>query len=197
VAEQGSEPDDFSKSLTVWPWKLIYFRSPAGERYELYDLGRDPEERRDLAAQRPADLARLSARLWDLFEEQRPIGRDAASGAADLDAPARRQLRSLGYVAGSAAPKRHRLRPLPAPPPARAGPRAPRTNERRPKARSTPCGLRHRHRDGAFADLYRDAEGTNRRQRSICASLPVLVFAILRHDRMGRRGEGPAGVHQR
>ena len=83
---------------------MIYFRSPAGERYELYDLGRDPEERRDLAAQRPADLARLSASLWDLFEEQRPIGRDAASGAADLDARARRQLRSLGYVAGSDAP---------------------------------------------------------------------------------------------
>lgn len=52
-------------------------------------------------------------------------------------------------------------------------------------------------RDGAFADLYRDAEGTNRRRRSICARLPVLVFAILRHDLMGRGGEGPAGVHQR
>jgi arylsulfatase len=74
VAEQGSEPDDYSKSLTVWPWKLIYFRFPAGERYELYDLSQDPEERRDLAAQCPADLARLSARLWDLFEEQRPLG---------------------------------------------------------------------------------------------------------------------------
>lgn len=105
VAEQGSESDDFSKSLIDWPWKLIYFRSPAGERYELYDLSRDPEERHDLAAQRPADLARLSARLWTLFAEQRPLGFGAASGPADLDAPAQRQLRSLGYVTGRSAPQ--------------------------------------------------------------------------------------------
>lgn len=105
VAEQGSEPDDFSKSLIVWPWKMLYFRSPAGERYELYDLGRDPEERHDLAASRPDDVARLSVRLRALFEEQSPLGSVAASGPAELDARARRQLRSLGYVAGSDAPK--------------------------------------------------------------------------------------------
>lgn len=48
VAEQGSEPEDLAKSLIDWPWKLILFRSPAGDRYELYDLDRDPGERHDL-----------------------------------------------------------------------------------------------------------------------------------------------------
>jgi arylsulfatase A-like enzyme len=103
VAEQGSEPEDLSKALIDWPWKLIYFRSPAGDRYELYDLGRDPGEQNDLGAQRPHELARLSARLWTLFEEQHPLGFDAASGPADLDAAAQRQLRSLGYLTGRAA----------------------------------------------------------------------------------------------
>ncbi|MHB8077860.1 MAG: sulfatase family protein [Candidatus Krumholzibacteriia bacterium] len=103
VAEQGSEPDDLSKSLIDWPWKLNVFRSRAGDRYELYDLGRDPGERHDLAAQRPSELARLSARLWTVFEEQHPLGFGAASGPADLDAAAQRQLRSLGYLTGRAA----------------------------------------------------------------------------------------------
>jgi arylsulfatase len=125
VAEQGSEPDNFSKSLIVWPWKTIYFRTPAGERYELYDLGRDPDEQHDLAASHPDDLARLSVRLRALFEEQRPISAAAASGPAELDARARRQLRSLGYVAGSDAPKPSAPRaPGPAPGSA-AGPARP------------------------------------------------------------------------
>lgn len=103
VAEQGSDPQDFSKSLIDWPWKLILFRSPAGDRYELYDLGRDPGEQHDLGATHPAELARLSARLWTVFEEWHPLGDRAASGPADLDASAARQLRSLGYVTGHAA----------------------------------------------------------------------------------------------
>ena len=126
VAEQGSEPDDFSKSLVDWPWKMIYFRTAAGERSELYDLDRDPGERHDLAASRPAELARLSARLWALFEEQRPLGTRAASGPADLDAATRRQLRSLGYVAGGSArkppaPTVPGSAPTPRPAPAPAG----------------------------------------------------------------------------
>lgn len=105
VAEQGSDANDFSKSLIDWPRKLICFRTPEGERYELYDLSRDPGERHDLAASHPDDVAVLSARLWALFEEQRPLGAAPASGQAELSARARRQLRSLGYVAGSDAPR--------------------------------------------------------------------------------------------
>lgn len=105
VAEQGSDAGNFSKSLIAWPRKLICFRTPDGERYELYDLHQDPGERHDLAASHADEVARLGARLWALFEEQRPLGSAAASGQAELDARARRQLRSLGYVAGSEAPK--------------------------------------------------------------------------------------------
>lgn len=44
-------------------WKIIYCPLPDGVKYELYDLAADPEERRDLAAEKPAELAAMKAEL--------------------------------------------------------------------------------------------------------------------------------------
>jgi arylsulfatase A-like enzyme len=45
-------------------WKLIYAPTPTGARYFLYDTERDPEETRDLAAERPEEVSRLTELLW-------------------------------------------------------------------------------------------------------------------------------------
>ncbi len=68
----------------------------------LYDLATDPDESRDLSAERPADLARMVARMeqaraqLDLPELAAPLvtGEDAP----ELDAATREQLRALGYL---------------------------------------------------------------------------------------------------
>ncbi|MCU0233514.1 MAG: sulfatase-like hydrolase/transferase [Thermoanaerobaculales bacterium] len=65
---------------------------------ELYDLGPDPRELRNLAAERPADVRRLA----DAIEAW-----TAAAGAADstlsVDAETAGMLRALGYAAGDTA----------------------------------------------------------------------------------------------
>ena len=66
--------------------KLIFFHDslragPAdAPRLELYDLASDPGETVDLAAQRPADLHRLAARLRELALE---TGAQASRRKAD------------------------------------------------------------------------------------------------------------------
>ena len=40
------------------------------DRWQLYDLARDPSERHDLAAERPADLGRMQRRLAGWLEAQ-------------------------------------------------------------------------------------------------------------------------------
>jgi arylsulfatase A-like enzyme len=63
--------------------------------WELFDLGLDPGETRDLSASRPEDLARLRAALDELLRTQRErrIGYDIPAGGATL-----LQLQRLGYA---------------------------------------------------------------------------------------------------
>jgi arylsulfatase A-like enzyme/Tfp pilus assembly protein PilF len=65
---------------------------------ELYDLGRDPGERTNLAAQRPDDLERLRSRLVRIRGTDR-LGPRVAEDSATLG-----RLRALGYVSGGGAP---------------------------------------------------------------------------------------------
>lgn len=60
----------------------------------LHDVARDPGQTRDLAAERPDDVARLLALLADVPA----IADAAADGDIEIDEATRRQLESLGYV---------------------------------------------------------------------------------------------------
>lgn len=68
----------------------------------LYDLASDPAETRDLAAERPQDLARMQARLAQVDAEIGLPALDAPQGdgapAPELDEATRARLRELGYA---------------------------------------------------------------------------------------------------
>jgi arylsulfatase A-like enzyme/Tfp pilus assembly protein PilF len=67
---------------------------------ELYDLTRDPSERQNLAGTQTARVARMSAALARIASTSSA----AAGGRPTVDAELAGRLRSLGYVAGEAAP---------------------------------------------------------------------------------------------
>ncbi|MEO8800279.1 MAG: arylsulfatase, partial [Polyangiaceae bacterium] len=54
-------------------WKLVYAPTRAGVVYQLFDTQSDPQELRDLAASRPAEVARLKAALWQWMLEDRAM----------------------------------------------------------------------------------------------------------------------------
>lgn len=68
----------------------------------LYDLTVDPRESRDLAAERPEDLARMQAQLAAVGAQiglpalDAPLAADGA--APELDEETRARLRELGYT---------------------------------------------------------------------------------------------------
>ncbi len=68
----------------------------------LYDLASDPGETRDLAAERPEDLARMQARFAEVGAQiglpalDAPLAADGS--APELDAATRERLRELGYA---------------------------------------------------------------------------------------------------
>src|SRR5205814_1019451 len=66
---------------------------------ELYDLSSDPSESHDLSASRPADLRELQRLLAQLRAD------DRRAGPVRESVGTREQLRSLGYVTGSAPAK--------------------------------------------------------------------------------------------
>ncbi|MCB1009311.1 MAG: sulfatase [Acidobacteria bacterium] len=73
-------------------WKLI--ATPAQDRYELYDLGEDPAERHDLAAERPEELAEMKRLLRRWKAGLHPV----RSEAAVLDQETTEDLKALGYI---------------------------------------------------------------------------------------------------
>jgi choline-sulfatase len=84
-------------SLRGWvsdDWKLVQ-----GAETELFDLGTDPGERRNLAGQEPQRVERMRAALQAALRKMAPGG-DAAR-AATLSPEKEERLRSLGYVGGS------------------------------------------------------------------------------------------------
>ena len=91
-------PDRRFRAYREGRFKLI--ETSAGERF-LFDVAADPAESRDLAAEQPAELARLVA---SLERERERIGLPAidavaeASAARELDAETTQRLRELGYV---------------------------------------------------------------------------------------------------
>jgi arylsulfatase A-like enzyme len=80
------------RCLRAANWKLIV---NDGGVDELYDLATDPDERHDLAAAHPTELARLRAALAEVVRSLRTA---AASPDADLDASLASQMARLGYL---------------------------------------------------------------------------------------------------
>jgi arylsulfatase A-like enzyme len=84
----------------VWDGTLKYVRREraSGLDEQLFDLARDPAERRDLAAAQPAELARLRA-LHEAHERaSATIRNDLGASAEEIDAETLDRLRSLGYA---------------------------------------------------------------------------------------------------
>ncbi len=56
------------RAMRLPPWKLIRTQGPGVDRYELFDLGEDPEERRDVAGSHPdvVDRMRTDLHRWVL-----------------------------------------------------------------------------------------------------------------------------------
>jgi len=75
-------------------WKLILGSAP-----ELYDLAHDPGETRDLASAEPARVQSMSIELQQVLQKMAPQGDRAQPNAATPEQE--KQLRSLGYTAGS------------------------------------------------------------------------------------------------
>jgi arylsulfatase A-like enzyme/Flp pilus assembly protein TadD len=82
-----------SRGVRHGSWKYI-----AATGAELYDVGADPAERRDVAAERPETADRLAGALRDLAAAMAEGARAVPPPLLDGDDAAR--LRSLGYLAG-------------------------------------------------------------------------------------------------
>lgn len=85
------------RSLSADGWKYVWSPEP-----ELYDLGADAGETRNLIAEEPERAAGLLADLRQLIADAPPPP-DAAESSTRLSAAGRRDLESLGYVASDNA----------------------------------------------------------------------------------------------
>jgi arylsulfatase A-like enzyme len=91
-ADHGNAKEDIKRMVRVGNVKLIYDR--LARRQELYDLGRDPSEHRDIAAADP-DTVQLLMRQLERYESGE--ARDAIE-LPPLSQEEMEHLRSLGYL---------------------------------------------------------------------------------------------------
>jgi arylsulfatase A-like enzyme len=90
------------KALVLGTWKLLAYTEAS--RYELYDLGADPTEQQDLAAQQPERVADLQRLLERQIEENEALGSGVAVQEAAMTAAELERLRALGYIGGDEEP---------------------------------------------------------------------------------------------
>lgn len=100
-----------TSSLRDGELKLTVRFGESGEAFEsevvaLYDLVADPEERHDLAEQRPEDVRRLRDKLRSFHDQAQALfPRDGSSFDMDDLSPERiRNLKALGYLSGVELP---------------------------------------------------------------------------------------------
>jgi arylsulfatase A-like enzyme len=75
-------------------YKLVW--ESEGERYTLYDLERDPQERVDASADAPQVAKALIDELRERYRDASPEPRD--ENQVELDEEDRERLRALGYL---------------------------------------------------------------------------------------------------
>ena len=86
----------WSRSLTRGPLKVIESRLGSRDAIQLFDLGADPGELRDLAAAEPALATALRTRLAEIVAAAAKGAPEGESG--EFDPATRERLRALGYV---------------------------------------------------------------------------------------------------
>ena len=86
----------WSRALRSGTWKLVRGRFGDEEATELYEIGSDPLETRDRAAEEPALADALSKRLDEVLEAARRGA--VAPETANFDPLTVERLRALGYV---------------------------------------------------------------------------------------------------
>jgi arylsulfatase A-like enzyme len=94
LADRGYRLDKHGKIQTIRSrdWKLITYPGLDDTYLELYDLGADAEERRNVAEQKPPLARTLAKRLREWAGERRSIATPAVSDEV------RERLRQLGYL---------------------------------------------------------------------------------------------------
>jgi choline-sulfatase len=108
LPQEGEEGDNEAYSETFYPfssfgWSPLHSLQTSRYHYieapkaELYDVGQDPEEENNLAAQQPATVAVLKEKLHQLLTHDPFSSKD--SGTTNLSPNAQEKLRALGYVA--------------------------------------------------------------------------------------------------
>lgn len=98
AAREAYAETDYPKGFGWAPlrsWRLGNLKLIEAPEAELYDLGSDPKEERNLARSRPQDMERLRGVLRSALKTEVRID------AGRVDAGTEERLRSLGYVAGS------------------------------------------------------------------------------------------------
>lgn len=90
-ADWRNDEDDVTRSVRSGRWKLVFDRR-TGER-RLYDLGRDPRERRDVQAEHPELAQRLHAELEQFMREARETPPPAELSPEEIE-----RLEELGYL---------------------------------------------------------------------------------------------------
>ncbi len=88
----------WARALRSGRWKLIVAHLGEQERVQLFDVEVDPEEARDLAADRPDLVATMRERLEMRVAEAAAAGGDGAVDTAEFDPVTAERLRALGYV---------------------------------------------------------------------------------------------------
>jgi arylsulfatase A-like enzyme len=91
-ARQGEDPRPMV-AVTDGPYRLVY---RAGRAAELYDQSVDPGEQRNVGAEQPEVLARMTQMAEDYLAQ--PAAEWGAAPAVDLSPSQLEELRALGYV---------------------------------------------------------------------------------------------------
>ncbi len=82
--------------VIVEPWKLVLSPHPAGDRIELFDLGRDPGETIDLSTVRPEITLELESILRRWMDESQAL--QSSAGERILNEETIERMRALGYI---------------------------------------------------------------------------------------------------
>lgn len=98
VSERGASPEDFTKTLIEWPWKLMVAKKDGRAEYRLFHLEDDPGEIHDVSGRHRDVVEHLRERMWTLHDPESPLLEVAGEERpATLDKADQDKLRALGY----------------------------------------------------------------------------------------------------